>query len=363
DIHVHAREDISGKHTYKEDFSSAGKAALNGGVVQIADMPNNPVPPVDDESYLQKEKLTHKSPIHITLYAGVGPNTYPLKRNVPYKVFMGPSIGELYFRNNQELETVIQRYRNQNVSFHCEDPEVLENSKNKPTHEERRPVEAELLATDFALYLIEKYKLKGKLCHYSSGVGLQKIKEAKRKGLNVTCEVTPTHLFFDKTMLTDENRKWFQMNPPLRNPEDKKFLLQALKDGEIDYLATDHAPHSIEEKLNGISGISQLDTYGLFVTHLIVNENVSLKRIAEVTSKNPADFVKPYLPSKFGKGFGYIREGYSACFTILNLKKKTLFLKSMIQSKSGWSPFENYTFPGSIEAVYYLGQKIRKLHE
>ncbi len=358
DIHVHAREDVSGNHTYKEDFLSVSKAALNGGVVQIADMPNNPIPPIDDKSYLEKENLTSKSLIHVTLYAGVGPSTYPLKRNVPYKVFMGPSIGELYFKNNQELETVIQRYKNQNVSFHCEDPEVLENSKNKPTHEERRPVEAELLATDFALYLIEKYNLKGKLCHYSSGYGLEKIKQAKKKGINVTCEVTPTHLFFDKTMLTDKNRKWFQMNPPLRTPEDRKILLQALKDGHIDYLATDHAPHSIEEKLQGISGISQLDTYGLFVTHLILNEKVSMQRIAQVSSKNPADFVKPYLPSKFGKGFGYIQAGFAACFTILNLKKNTIFSKSMIRSKSGWSPFENFNFPGSIEAVYYMGIRI-----
>jgi len=174
----------------------------------------------------------------------------------------------------------------------------------------------------------------------------------------VTCEVTPTHLFFDRSMLTKENHKWFQMNPPLRSKEDREVLLQALINGDIDFLATDHAPHSIEEKQKGISGISQLDTFSLFVTHLILEKKVPLFRIAEVCSKNPGDFVNPYLPKEFGKGFGYIKEGYSANFTVLNVRKPMEFKKEMIQSKSGWSPFEGYTFPGSVEAVYYRGQRL-----
>lgn len=231
DIHIHAREDVSGKHTYKEDFVSSGYAAINGGVVHVADMPNNPIPPIDDQSYQKKEELTHKSPIHITLYAGIGPDTQPLNRTVPYKVFMGPSIGELFFKDNITLENTIKNYQGLDVSFHCEDPEVLENSKSEKTHEDRRPKKAEILATEFALYLIEKYKLRGKLCHYSTGEGLQKILAAKKRGVTVTCEVTPTHLFFDRSMLTEENSIWFQMNPPLRDPEDKEVLLNALKNG------------------------------------------------------------------------------------------------------------------------------------
>lgn len=82
DIHIHAREDVSGKHTYKEDFISAGNAAINGGVIHVADMPNNPVPPIDDETYAAKLALTTKAPIHITLYAGIGPHTKPLEKKV-----------------------------------------------------------------------------------------------------------------------------------------------------------------------------------------------------------------------------------------------------------------------------------------
>jgi len=355
DIHIHAREDVSQKHIYKENFSSAGFAALNGGVTHVADMPNNPVPPIDSESYFAKQALTLNSPVHITLYAGIGPSTHPLVESVPYKVFMGPSIGELFFRTNEELEQVISRYKNQNVSFHCEDPVVLEENRDKNSHEERRPAKAEILATEFALYLIEKYNLTGKLCHYSTGEGLPLILAAKKRGISVTCEITPTHLFFDKSMITEKNHKWLQMNPPLRNPEDKKVLLSALKNGDIEYLATDHAPHSKEEKLKGISGVSHLDTYGLFVTWLIKDQHISIETIRNVCSRNPGKFVKPYLPVRFGKGFGEIQPGYSASFSVLNLNKPQQVRSEMIRSRSGWSPFEGITFPGSIEDVWFHG--------
>ncbi|BDA77332.1 dihydroorotase [Leptospira kobayashii] len=358
DIHIHAREDVSGKHCYKEDFVSAGNAGINGAVLHVADMPNNPVPPIDDKSYEEKLALTKKSPIHITLYAGIGPTTKPLLKKVPYKVFMGPSIGELFFEDNISLENTIRHYQGQDVSFHCEDPEILTENKNKPTHEERRPKEAETLATDFALSLIEKYDLKGKLCHYSTKDGLNKIIDAKKRGVNVTCEVTPTHLMFDTSMLTDDNRSWFQMNPPLRGKEDREAMVKGILDGHIDFLATDHAPHSIEEKKKGTSGISQLDTYGLFVTYMINVLNIPLQTIARICAKNPGDFVKQYLPEKFGSGFGEIKEGYAANFSVLNLKKPFVFEKSMIKSKSGWSPFEGFEFPGSIEAVYFLGKDL-----
>ena len=255
DIHIHAREDVSGAQAYKEDFVSASAAAVHGGVVQVVDMPNNPVAPVDDARYTAKEALTQTSAVHVTLYAGIGPGTRPLRRHVPYKVYMGPSVGDLFFRSQAELEDVIAHYRGCNVSFHCEDPEILEASKGEPLHELRRPARAEVTATRFALELIERYELTGKLCHYSTGEGLQQIIAAKQRGVRVTCEVTPHHLFFDTSMLTAENRMLLQMNPPLRAREDRLALIQALRSGVIDYIATDHAPHTLEEKAVGASGV------------------------------------------------------------------------------------------------------------
>ena len=88
---------------------------------------------------------------------------------------MGPSVGDLFFASQEQLENVIARYRGKNVSFHCEDPAILRENKSAATHEQRRPARAEITATEFALYLIERYELVGKLCHYSTKGGLEKM--------------------------------------------------------------------------------------------------------------------------------------------------------------------------------------------
>ncbi len=281
DIHIHAREDVSGKDTHKETFATAAAAALHGGVVHVADMPNNPIAPIDDASYQAKENLLAQArlPVTFTLYAGIGPGTRPLHRSVPYKAYMGPSVGDLFFRSLEELDQALAHYRGQNVSFHCEDPILLDKHRLALTHELRRPAECELSATRFALGLVEKYSLKGKLCHYSVKEGLPLIRAAKAQGLPVTAEVTPHHLFFDTTTITERNRGWMQMNPPLRSPADRLAMLEALRDGTADYLATDHAPHTLAEKEKGISGQPHLDTYGPFVTWLLAEAGFSPERV------------------------------------------------------------------------------------
>lgn len=369
DIHIHAREDVSGKNTYKEDFHSVCAAAINGGLAHVADMPNNPVPPIDDNSYLQKMALADKSDVPILLYAGIGPKTRPLSFMVPYKVYMGPSIGDLFFKNNEDLDGVLTHYRGQWVSFHCEDPEILEEHKGERDHFTRRPLKAELMATDLALKLIEKYDLTGKLCHYSAGEGLKAITAAKQKGLKVTCEVTPQHLFFSeekiRAMAPDE-QVHFQMNPPIRPEEDAQKLLRALKKGEIDYLATDHAPHSPEEKNAGMSGLPGLDTFGPFVTWLIKDQGVSPQTVALIASENPGHFFNSFLESlnkksdllkRWGKGMGQLRPGYSASFTVLNMKKPVTVTKENLKTKAAWSPFLGITFPGSVEALFLRGRR------
>ena len=375
DIHIHAREDVSGKNNYKEDFHSVSCAALNGGVVHVADMPNNPVPPIDDESYINKMILGARGQIPILMYAGIGPNTRPLSFSVPYKVYMGPSVGDLYFQNNTELAAVLSYYRHQWVSFHCEDPEVLEQNKNMKDHFKRRPIEAELLATNFALALIEKFELKGKLCHYSAGAGLDSIRAARKRGVSVVCEVTPQHLFFSEESIRsmdalDQVR--FQMNPPIRSINDRKKLLNALKNNEIDYLATDHAPHSPEEKAKGMSGLPGLDTYAPFVTWLLLDQKISAKTLALVASENPGRFFNQFLESlnkksgiytKWGKGMGFLAPGYSASFTVLNLKKPHTVTKDNIKTLATWSPFLNITFPGSLEAIFLGGILHKNLFE
>jgi dihydroorotase len=356
DIHIHAREDVTGRDTHKETFATAAAAALHGGVVHVADMPNNPAAPIDDASYAAKEALVARTDLSVvfTLYAGIGPGTRPLRRTVPYKAYMGPSVGDLFFTTLEELDRTLSAYRGQAVSFHCEDPVLLEQHKGAATHEARRPPECELSATRFALAMIEKYQLTGKLCHYSVGEGLSLIRAAKARGLPVTAEVTPHHVFFDTAMLTPQNRPWMQMNPPLRSPADRAAMLEALSDGTADYLATDHAPHTIAEKERGMSGQPHLDTYGAFVTWLLVEQRFAPERIAAICSANPGTFVNPYRSEKFGR----LLPGYIGSLTVLDLRRPTTVRREALRTKCGWSPFEGRTFPGSVAAVFVRGQRI-----
>ena len=356
DIHIHAREDITGKEMHKETFACVSAAALHGGVLHVADMPNNPAAPIDDASYAIKEALLQKQnlPVVFTLYAGIGPGTKPLSRRVPYKAYMGPSVGELYFTSLEQLEQTLANYACHAVSFHCEDPELLEQHKGAATHEARRPPECELSATRFALSMIEKYHLVGKLCHYSVGEGLPLIRAAKARGVSVTAEVTPHHVFFDTAQITPANRAWMQMNPPLRSPSDRAAMLEAVRDGTADYLATDHAPHTLAEKERGISGQPHLDTYGPFVTWLIVEQGFTPERVAAICSANPGAFVNPYQKEKWGR----LLPGYVGSLTVLEMRKPTTIRREDLQTKCGWSPFEGVTFPGSVAAVFVRGQRV-----
>ncbi len=356
DIHIHAREDVGGTQSYKEDFRTASAAAVHGGVTQVVDMPNNPIAPVDDARYAAKQQLTASSDVHITLYAGIGPGTQPLQRHVPYKVYMGPSVGDLFFTSQAQLESVMAGYRGRNVSFHCEDPEILEASRGEPTHEARRPARAELAATAFALHLIETYDLQGKLCHYSTREGLQSITAARARGVRVTCEVTPHHLFFDTSMLTGANRMALQMNPPLRAPEDRLALIEALRRGDIDYIATDHAPHTPAEKAIGASGVPLLDTYGAFAAWLMREHAFTPQDIARVCAWNPGRFVREFLPSGFGEGYGVIAPGYVGSLTVLDMETPYHVTAESVRTRCGWSPFEGMTLPGSVRYTVLRGR-------
>ncbi|MCS6851317.1 MAG: amidohydrolase family protein, partial [Gemmataceae bacterium] len=175
------------------------------------------------------------------------------------------------------------------------------------------------------------------------------------RGLPVTIEVTPQHLFFDSTHFTPERRPWLQMNPPIRTPGDRAALLQALRDGTADYLATDHAPHTLAEKSGDHgpphSGMPQLDTYGPFVTWLLVEQRFPPERIAQLCCANPGQFVAPYQTERFGR----LAPGYAASLTVLDLARPITIRRDDLRTKCGWSPFEGVTFPGSVAAVYLRG--------
>jgi dihydroorotase len=364
DIHVHAREDTTRKNNYKEDFDSAAKAAIHGGVVCIVDMPNNPEPPVDRVGYLSKASLACRSLVDIVLYAGVGKGTLPLGEHVPYKVFMGavsskspsPYVSLLDFHNFSEIRAALSHYEHAYVSFHCEDSKVLAASACAATHEERRPPEAEVKAIAAALGLIKKFSLQGNICHVSTKKGLDKIVAAKKKGLPVTCEVTPHHLFFDTDVLDYDNRNFLAMNPPLRSSDDSLALIEGLRRGDIDYLASDHAPHTLEEKARGISGVPNLDTYGPFTTWLMSEHGFTAQDIARVCAYNPARFVNRFLTGKYGFGLGRIEEGYLGSLTVLAPESPVMIEQKDLITKCGWSPFSGVLFPGSVLFTVVRGE-------
>ncbi|MFO1022543.1 MAG: hypothetical protein U0903_17870 [Planctomycetales bacterium] len=164
-------------------MANRGGGSGAGGVVHVADMPNNPCAPINDATYRDKQALveSHHLPVHYTLYAGIGPGTRLLSFPVPYKAYMGHSVGDLFFTSLAQIEETLQHYRCA-VSFHCEDPELMEQHKGAALHEDRRPAVWVVSATRSALRMIEKYDLTGKLCHYSVGEGLPLIREIRVYG-------------------------------------------------------------------------------------------------------------------------------------------------------------------------------------
>lgn len=351
DIHVHCREDVSQKEVHKEAFDTVGLAALNGGVVCIADMPNNPESPTTAVKHMKKSLLLNKCMVDVLLYAGIGPDTEPFSNKVPYKAFMGPSIGDLYFENNQQLDQTLNRYKGCSVSFHCEDPELLQKYSSQSTHETRRPRECEIEAVKVALDLIQKHQLTGKICHVSTLEALDIIRKAKEDGVNVFAEVTPHHLFFNESMLNRENHKSLQMNPPIRTNKDCLELFKGIVDSTIDFLASDHAPHTKEEKREGISGVPNLDTYGSFVTWL--SGLVPYERIFHLACKNPGEWIGHFT----GKKIGRFAPGYESSITIIK-KTEVAANGRCLYSKCGWSPFDLLSLPGVVEKVYLRGELV-----
>lgn len=355
DIHVHAREDASGELNYKETFRSAGEAAVHGGLVGFVEMPNNKIPPVDDASYRQKRDLAENSAVEILLYAGIGPRTRPLSFPVPYKAYMGPSVGDLFFHDDDELRDAIAHYGGKWVSFHAEDPVILANSRGAPTHVESRPPEAEGKAVEFVVELVKEFGIRANVCHLSTRRGLETILEARSQGYEITCEATPHHLFFDQEMLaTLPNPGFFQCNPPVRFREDRLAILDAFRAGEIDFLATDHAPHTLEENERGVSGIPHLDHYGAFIFWLR-EQGVSWEVIHQTACTAPGRFFSEFRPDRYGR----IEAGFVGSLTVLNLKRNKTIRRSGVRSKAGWSPFEGEDFGGGVAHTIIRGRHYR----
>ncbi|HUO56299.1 MAG TPA: amidohydrolase [Candidatus Paceibacterota bacterium] len=403
DVHIHAREDETGKQLYKEEYQTAAEAALHGGVVHICAMPNTPNPVTGSKEFrwhrARIAKLTHS--VSILNYIGIDTKTKPLGKPGEhiYKLYFGKSVGDLTVMYGDELDRILSRYRGHHISFHVEYEPIVQASAGGATHSARRPRTAVNEGLRILLPLIEKYRIHAKLCHWSTGgESFELISEYRRKGCDIVLEVSPLHLLFDTSMTEHDPSLWLkiQMNPAIQTSKDRAELISALKKGFIEFLATDHAPHTEEEKylafsrfageypgktnkeiaalvrkkdeklffetcmLNNTSGAPWLDTYALVCAWLMREHGFSAQDIARVASFFPGKFVNPYLkkqfPKKdFGKGFGEIKKGFVGSLTVLNLKKETLVRREDLKTRCGWSPLESRTMPGSVDAVFIRG--------
>ena len=337
DPHVHLRWG----QEYKEDFITGCQAAANGGVTYVLDMPNNPEAVTTREILERKARAAGQCSVGIGLYAIIGPGTKPIPGHTLYKAFMGHSVGNVFFEELETLDSTLAAYSGMRVAFHAEDPEII---RKDPA----RPPEAEIKAIGNAIELVRKHNLKGHICHLSTKKGLELVLDAQQQGLKITCEVTPHHLFFSKE---SNNNPLVKMNPPLRSEADRKFLLKQFRAGYIDMIGSDHAPHTeLEKKESNPSGVPLLDTYGLVVAWLIKEHQVTPEVIAKCCSAHPAQFA--------GIELGNLAEGELANFTVLNFRPKTV-TKHLLKTKCGWSPFEGMTFPGSVEATFVKGKRLR----
>ncbi len=403
DIHIHAREDEGGTQNYKEDYETASAAALNGGVVCTCAMPNQPVPLTTLKMFrwhrTHLRELNH--PVSTLNYIGIDKNTKPIGKPGAhmYKLYFGKSVGTLTVTYGDELEEILSRYVGQYISFHVEYESIVQASLSGKTHSDRRPVAAVNEGLRILLPLIEKYKIKAKLCHWSTGgESFKQIAEYRTRGCDIVLEVSPLHLFFHTGMTDMDPELWtkIQMNPAIQSEVHQKALIKGLKEGFIQFIATDHAPHTEEEKFsafakfekdypgntrmeiasiiksdnkmlfeatcveNNHSGAPWLDTYGLICTWLMRVHKFTPQDIARVSAYLPGQFVNRFLKTQyptrsFGKGFGKIEKGYMGSLTILNYKMMTKVDRANLKTKVQWSALEGITLPGALEAVFIGG--------
>lgn len=378
DVHVHARDYALPlganeaeksdwqRMTAKETFGTASRAALNGGVVMYAAMPNDPIPPDNPETYNSKMVLAHTSGCNVLPLACITKSSEPWG-NIPYKLYLDHRPGSSSFSFWGDVEAALARYSGCHVFFHAEDPVILEANSHLAGRWLSRPPEAEISAVRRILDLSTKYGFRTHICHISTIEAVKLIQEFNNSAsTRVTSEVTPHHLFFSVNesgvfgngAVVHTNRSFFDCNPPLRSERQRTELLEALREGLIDMVAGDHAPHTLEDKRNGSPGMPQLDTYGPFAAWLINTHGFSCKKIAEIFSLAPASLISDYIED----GFGSIRPGVKANLTILDLSGNTLVRDDMIEGKGPlqtrcrWSPFNGIPLPGSVVKVLLNGE-------
>jgi len=312
DPHVHFREPGL---THKEDFQTGSMAAAAGGITTFLDMPNT-LPPTTTVALLQeKRELAKKSIVNYGFHFGAASdNVDEIKkaRNIAsVKVFMNLSTGRLMIKDDNVLERIFRNSRI--VTVHAEGGMV-----------------------DKAIALAKKCKNKLYLCHISQREELDVIRENKDE--RIFAEATPHHLFLNEQ---DDLDSFTKMKPELKSPLDQEALFEAVTGGLIDTIGTDHAPHTIGEKMadDFPHGVPGCETALPLLLNAVNDGRLSLQRIIELCCENPARIFR--IRNK-----GFIREGYDADLVIIDMDLAQEVDEDRLYTRCKWSPFKGLMLKG-----------------
>ncbi|WP_445248409.1 dihydroorotase [Microcoleus sp. OTE_8_concoct_300] len=347
---------------HKEDLFTASCACAKGGVTSFLEMPNTrPLTTtqaaLDDKLSRAAEKCLVNYGFFIGATAENLPDLLSANPTPGIKVFMGSMHGQLLVDGEATLEAIFAA-GDRLIAVHAEDQARINQRRQEfsgisdvAVHSQIQDNQAALLATQLALKLSNKYQRRLHILHLSTGEEAELLRQEKPSW--VTAEVTPQHLLLN-TSAYEKIGSLAQMNPPLRAARDNEILWQALLDGVIDFIATDHAPHTLAEKAqdypNTPSGMPGVETsLPLMLTQAVQGRCT----VAQVANWMSAAVAKAYkIPNK-----GKIAPGFDADLVLVDLDKYRLVVREEMVTKCGWSPFEGWNLTG-WPVVTVVGGKV-----
>lgn len=351
DSQVHFREPGL---THKEDLEAGTRGAVLGGVTTIFEMPNtDPLTLSADDLEDKLQAARHRAWCDYAFYIG-GSNVNAehlqelemLPGCAGVKVFMGSSFGDLLTDEEEVLRSILSHGRRR-LAVHAEDEArlrerktIVESSGDVCQHPLWRDVPSALMATQRIVRLAAETGRRIHVLHVSTAEEMAFLAEHKRR---VTVEVTPHHLSLSAPECYERLGSLAQMNPPIREQHHLNALWRAIRDGVVDVIGSDHAPHTLDEKArpyplspSGMTGVQTL--LPLMLDHIHAGR-LSLQRLVDLTSAGPARV--------FGvEGKGRIAVGYDADLTIVDLAARRTVRNNWIASRSGWTPYDGLTVTG-----------------
>ncbi len=351
--------------THKEDIESGSLQALMGGVTAYFEMPNTK-PPTTTVEALQTKMQTarEKSYVHWAFYGGASHDNLSALHDMertPHcpgiKLFMGSSTGNLLVAEKDLLAEVLRQTRKRLV-VHCEYEarlierrEIAEKAGHPRAHCIWRDEESAFLATELLVNMAREMGRQVHVLHVSSKKEMEFLKTQKK---TATVEVLANHLHLHAPDCYERLGTLAQQNPPVREKFHQDALWRGIVDGTVDILATDHAPHTLAEKLEARypatpSGMPGVQTFVPIFLDSIKKGRITLELFCQLASENPARI--------FGvQGKGRLEPGFDADLTIVDLQKEWTIQNKWIRSKSQWSPFDGQKICGRVEKTVLLGQ-------